>query len=49
MMAGAAIPCEVCEGKRFQSSVLDYHLGGRDISEVLALSVIEARDFFGAG
>jgi excinuclease UvrABC ATPase subunit len=49
MMAGAAIPCEVREGKRFQSSVLDYHLGGRDISEVLALSVIEARDFFGAG
>ena len=49
IMAGAAIPCEVCEGKRFQSSVLDYHLGGRDISEVLALSVVEAREFFGAG
>ena len=49
MMAGVATPCEVCEGKRFEASVLDYHLGGRDISEVLALSVIEARDFFGTG
>ncbi|TFD68583.1 ATP-binding cassette domain-containing protein [Cryobacterium gelidum] len=49
MMAGAAIPCEVCEGKRFQASVLDYHLGGRNISEVLALSVVEAQEFFGAG
>jgi excinuclease UvrABC ATPase subunit len=49
MMAGVAIPCEECEGKRFQVSVLDYHLGGRDISEVLALSVTEAEDFFGAG
>jgi excinuclease UvrABC ATPase subunit len=49
MMAGVAIPCEQCEGKRFDASVLDYHLGGRDISEVLAMSVAEAREFFGAG
>ncbi len=49
MMAGVAAPCEVCEGKRFQASVLDYHLGGRDISEVLAMSVAEAEEFFGAG
>ncbi|MER6103244.1 excinuclease ABC subunit UvrA [Streptomyces sp. NPDC001832] len=49
MMAGVAIPCEECEGKRFQASVLEYHLGGRDISEVLAMSVTEAREFFGAG
>jgi excinuclease UvrABC ATPase subunit len=49
MMAGVAIPCEECEGKRFQASVLDYHLGGRDISEVLAMSVAEAEEFFGAG
>jgi excinuclease UvrABC ATPase subunit len=49
MMAGVASICEDCEGKRFQPSVLDYHLGGRDISEVLAMSVIEAEDFFGAG
>ncbi|MER5628176.1 excinuclease ABC subunit UvrA [Streptosporangium sp. NPDC002544] len=49
MMAGVATTCEECEGKRFQASVLDHHLGGRDISEVLAMSVTEAEDFFGAG
>jgi excinuclease UvrABC ATPase subunit len=49
MMAGVATLCEECEGKRFQASVLDHHLGGRDISEVLAMSVIEAEEFFGAG
>jgi excinuclease UvrABC ATPase subunit len=47
MMAGVATTCEVCEGKRFDASVLDYHLGGRDISEVLAMSVTEAGKFFG--
>jgi excinuclease UvrABC ATPase subunit len=49
MMAGVATTCEECEGKRFEASVLDYHLGGRDISEVLAMSVAEAEEFFGAG
>ncbi len=49
MMAGVATTCEECEGKRFQASVLDYHLGGRDISEVLAMPVTEAGEFFGAG
>jgi excinuclease UvrABC ATPase subunit len=49
MMAGVATVCEECEGKRFQASVLEYHLGGRDISEVLAMSVDEAEKFFGAG
>ena len=49
MMAGVAATCEECEGKRFQASVLDHHLGGRDISEVLAMSVTEAGEFFGAG
>ncbi len=49
MMAGVATTCEECEGKRFQASVLEYHLGGRDISEVLAMSVTEAEEFFGAG
>jgi excinuclease UvrABC ATPase subunit len=49
MMAGVAVTCEVCEGKRFDASVLGYHLGGRDISEVLAMSVTEAGAFFGAG
>ncbi|MEU4366324.1 excinuclease ABC subunit UvrA [Micromonospora chersina] len=49
MMAGVATTCEECEGKRFQASVLEYHFGGRDISEVLAMSVTEAEEFFGAG
>ena len=49
MMAGVATTCEECEGKRFEASVLEYHLGGRDISEVLAMSVTEAEKFFGAG
>jgi excinuclease UvrABC ATPase subunit len=49
MMAGVATTCEECGGKRFEASVLDYHLGGRDVSEVLAMSVTEAEEFFGAG
>ena len=49
MMAGVATTCEECEGKRFDASVLDYHLGGRDISEVLAMPVTEAEEFFRAG
>ncbi|MET0196557.1 MAG: excinuclease ABC subunit UvrA, partial [Rhodococcus fascians] len=47
MMAGVATMCEECEGKRFQASVLEYHLGGKNISEVLAMSVAQAEDFFG--
>ena len=49
MMAGVATVCEECEGKRFEASVLDHHLGGRDISEVLDMSVTEASEFFGTG
>ncbi|MGH2900926.1 MAG: excinuclease ABC subunit UvrA, partial [Solirubrobacteraceae bacterium] len=49
MMAAVATTCEECEGRRFEASVLDHHLGGRDISEVLAMSVTEAEQFFGAG
>ncbi|MCM2417045.1 excinuclease ABC subunit UvrA [Streptomyces sp. RKAG293] len=49
MMAGVATTCEECEGKRYQASVLEYHLGGRDISEVLAMPVTEAEEFFGSG
>ena len=49
MMAGVATTCEECDGMRYQASVLAYTLGGRDISEVLAMSVDEAADFFGAG
>ena len=49
MMAGVATTCEVCEGKRFDAAVLDYHFGGRDISEVLTMPVNEAKEFFAAG
>jgi excinuclease UvrABC ATPase subunit len=49
MMAGVATVCEVCDGKRFMAEVLEYTFGGRDISEVLAMSVTEAEEFFGAG
>ncbi len=49
MMAGVATTCEECEGKRFEASVLEHHLGGRDISEVLTMSVTEAGEFFSVG
>jgi excinuclease UvrABC ATPase subunit len=45
-MDTVSAPCEVCEGKRFQAEVLEYELGGRDISEVLAMSVTEAERYF---
>jgi excinuclease UvrABC ATPase subunit len=49
MMAGVVTTCEDCDGKRFDASVLEYRLGGRDISEVLAMPVTEAEAFFGDG
>ncbi|WP_116209902.1 ATP-binding cassette domain-containing protein [Streptomyces olivoreticuli] len=49
IMAGAETTCEDCEGKRFEASVLEYRLGGRDISEVLAMPVTEAEEFFADG
>ncbi|MDI1462515.1 excinuclease ABC subunit UvrA [Catellatospora sp. KI3] len=49
IMAGVATTCEQCEGKRFDASVLEYHLGGKDISEVLAMPVTEAVEFFAKG
>ncbi|WP_299531467.1 excinuclease ABC subunit UvrA [uncultured Streptomyces sp.] len=49
MMAGVATTCEECQGKRFHASVLDHRFGGRDISEVLAMPVTEAEEFFGGG
>ncbi|MDQ2649103.1 MAG: excinuclease ABC subunit UvrA [Actinomycetota bacterium] len=48
-MATVANPCDVCEGRRFDDAVLDYHLGGKDISEVLAMSVTDAEVFFSDG
>ena len=49
MMAGVSTPCEVCEGKRFQAEVLEYTLGGQDISQVLTMSVERALEFFSEG
>src|SRR3989337_2459845 len=49
VMATVESTCEDCEGKRFQASVLEYGLGGRNIAEVLAMSVNEAEEFFGEG
>ncbi|WP_010202387.1 ATP-binding cassette domain-containing protein [Salinibacterium sp. PAMC 21357] len=49
VMATVSTPCEVCEGKRFMASVLEFKLGGHDISEVLSMSVAEAEDFFDNG
>jgi excinuclease UvrABC ATPase subunit len=49
MMASVETVCEECEGKRFQAAVLEYHLGGKDISEVLAMPVTEAEAFFNVG
>jgi excinuclease UvrABC ATPase subunit len=49
VMATVESTCEECEGKRFQASVLEYTLGDRNIAEVLAMSVIEAEDFFDDG
>ncbi len=45
-MYGVASVCEVCEGRRFTDEVLGYRLRGRNIVEVLAMRVEEARDFF---
>ncbi len=49
MMAGVAATCEVCDGRRFQAEVLDYTFGGRNIDEVLTMSVAAAHEFFGSG
>ncbi|NGY65848.1 excinuclease ABC subunit UvrA [Lentzea sp. NEAU-D13] len=49
IMATIESPCDVCEGKRFDQAVLEFKFGGRDISEVLAMPVSEAVEFFGAG
>ncbi|GAA1114674.1 ATP-binding cassette domain-containing protein [Nocardiopsis metallicus] len=49
MMAGVASTCEQCEGRRFKTEVLEHKLRGKDISQVLAMSMVEARDFFTSG
>jgi len=49
IMATVESICEVCEGNRFEASVLEYEFGGRNIAEVLAMPVSEAEKFFGDG
>jgi excinuclease UvrABC ATPase subunit len=49
VMATVESTCEECEGRRFQASVLEYTFGGRNIAEVLAMSVTEATEFFDSG
>jgi excinuclease UvrABC ATPase subunit len=49
LMAGVASLCEECEGRRFTPEVLRYQYQGKDISEVLAMPVAEARAFFSSG
>jgi excinuclease UvrABC ATPase subunit len=49
IMQSVATTCEECGGKRFDASVLEYTFGGKDISEVLAMSVSEAEAFFADG
>src|SRR5690606_12501113 len=49
MMATVSHPCEMCEGRRFQAEVLEYTFGGRNISEVLEMSVADATEFFADG
>ncbi|MFB9165920.1 ATP-binding cassette domain-containing protein [Arthrobacter psychrochitiniphilus] len=49
MMAGVSTMCEECEGRRFQAAVLEFHLGGKNISEVLSMSVDRAAEFFADG
>ncbi|MEA2190172.1 MAG: hypothetical protein QOI73_293 [Solirubrobacteraceae bacterium] len=49
MMAGVASTCEECEGRRFDADVLEYTFGAKDISEVLAMPVAEATEFFASG
>ncbi|SDK60723.1 Excinuclease UvrABC ATPase subunit [Glycomyces sambucus] len=49
IMASVSTTCEECEGKRFQAAVLEYKLGGKDISEVLGMSVAQAEEYFAEG
>jgi excinuclease UvrABC ATPase subunit len=41
------LPCDVCEGRRFKDEVLVYKLDGRNVSEVLGLTVAHALESFG--
>jgi excinuclease UvrABC ATPase subunit len=39
-------PCEICGGKRFKDEVLAYKLNGKSISDVLAMNVEQALEYF---
>ncbi len=39
-------PCEICEGRRFKDEVLAYTLNGKSITDVLAMTVQQALDYF---
>ena len=43
---GVKTPCEICEGRRFKEEVLAHKLNGKSISDVLAMTVAEALEFF---
>ena len=49
MLAAPPAPCESCEGKRFQAEVLEYRFGGKNIDDVLTMSVDEAEQFLAGG
>ena len=45
-MADLTLTCEACHGKRFKHDILDVRYGGKDINEVLNMTVNEAIEFF---
>jgi excinuclease UvrABC ATPase subunit len=45
-MSGVKTPCEICGGKRFKDEVLAYKLNGKSITDVLAMTVQQALDYF---
>ncbi len=45
-MDNVIIPCDVCDGKKFRSEVLDVQLYGKNISQILSMTIKEALDFF---
>jgi len=47
-LADVFVPCEVCDGRRFKPKVLDVKFRGKNVHEVLELTVREALAFFGA-
>ena len=48
-MADITIPCEACHGKRFKSDVLEVKYRGKNIYDVLEMTVAEAIEFFAVG